>query len=73
MKRAGRSSKLTPEFLAKIARFGKVEHVLTTMVLLRLPLTAEAWADLKYDRPLDELTAEELAEMPEALIEDYED
>ena len=64
--------KLTPDFLAKITRSGKVEPALATMVVLGVPLTAEAWAEFEYDKPLDELTAEELAEMPEVLAEHYE-
>ena len=69
----GGSDKITPEFLAKITRSGTVEPALATMVILGVPLTAEAWAGFEYDKPLIELTAEELAEMPEVLAEDYED
>lgn len=34
--------RLTPEFLAKITRSGTVEPALATMVMLGVPLTAEA-------------------------------
>jgi hypothetical protein len=40
------------------------------MLLAGLPLTPEAWADLEYSKPLAELDAEQLAEMPEALREE---
>ena len=64
--------KLTPQLLARITRSGKVEPEFATMVVLGVPPTAEAWAEFEYDKPLDELTAEELAEMPEVLAEHYE-
>ena len=62
-----RSGKFTPDLLSKITRSGKVDPALATMMMLGVPLTAEAWAEFEYDKPLDESTAEELAEMPEVL------
>ncbi len=58
---------LTPELIKKIFETGAVNPTLAYMITVGLPITAETWAKLEYHKPLDELEAEELSEMPEVL------